>query len=119
MAEAAAAPTVAELVELLNYPRNKMRDNMDVRFCPHAVFYNPVDERCIYCHQGMECKWLNHNDELVAVERKSMKEFRRELTLACDYVEAQLTPAHLSRRACSCDNCKWLERVRVVLSKEW
>ncbi|SHI24991.1 hypothetical protein [Ferrimonas marina] len=105
-----------ELAELLAYPRRKMRDNMDVRFCPHAAFYNPVDERCIYCHQDMECKWLNHNDELVSIEDKSDEDIKRELTKAMDYVEAQLTAAHLNRRACTCDNCNWLNRVRKVLA---
>ncbi|MBY5992991.1 hypothetical protein [Ferrimonas balearica] len=105
----------ATLADLLAYPRRKMRDNMDVRFCPHAVFYNPVDDRCIYCHQDMECKWLNHNDEMVAIERKEPEDIRRELVKALDYVEAQLTAAHLNRRACTCDNCVWLEKVRRVL----
>ncbi|WP_298443573.1 hypothetical protein [uncultured Ferrimonas sp.] len=104
-----------ELAELLAYPRRKMRDNMDVRFCKHAVFYNPVDEDCTYCHQGMECKWLNHNDELISLDKKADDDIRRELTKAMDYVEAQLTAAHLNRRACSCDNCTWLGRVRVLL----
>lgn len=107
--------TETELGDLLAYPRRKMRDNMDVRFCPHAVFYNPVDERCIYCHQDMECKWLNRNDEMVSLEGREPADIRRELTAAMDYVEAQLSASHLNRRACSCDNCNWLNKVRKVL----
>lgn len=108
----------AQLADLLAYPRRKMRDNMDVRFCPHAVFYNPVDERCIYCHQDMECKWLNRNDELVSPEEKSIEALRRELVKAMDYVEAQLTAAHLNRRSCGCDNCVWLNQVRRLLEHQ-
>lgn len=104
-----------QIAELMAYPRSKMRDNMDVRFCPHATFYNPVDEQCTYCHQGMECKWLNHNDELISIENKSEEDIRRELTKAMDYVEAQLTASHLNRRACHCDNCVWLGKVRKLL----
>ncbi|QIZ77809.1 hypothetical protein [Ferrimonas lipolytica] len=103
------------LSELMAYPRRKMRDNMDVRFCKHAVFYNPVDEECTYCHQDMECKWLNHNDELISLDDKTDDDIRRELTKAMDYVEAQLTAAHLNRRACTCDNCSWLAKVRSLL----
>ncbi|WP_035387338.1 hypothetical protein [Ferrimonas senticii] len=105
----------SDLAELLAYPRRKMRDNMDTRFCKHAAFYNPVDTECTYCHQEMECKWLNHNDELISIENKSDDDLRRELTKAMDYVEAQLTAAHLNRRACGCDNCAWLGKVRKLL----
>ena len=64
----------ALLIELFEFPRKRVVQSMELRHCPHAGFFNPTDEQCIYCHQGMECVWMNHNDELVALEEKSEEE---------------------------------------------
>lgn len=108
----------ALLIELLDYPRKRIVQSMELRFCPHAGFFNVSDEQCLTCHQGMECVWMNHNDELVAVEEKSMKDIKQQLLIAMDFIDSSLTPHHLSRRNCECENCVWLRRAQKVLAIE-
>lgn len=111
-------PDKALLIELLEYPRKRIVQSMELKFCPHAGFFNSTDPQCIHCHQGMECIWMNHNDELVAVERKSIQELRQQLLIAVDFIDSSLTPHHLSRRNCECENCVWLRRVQKVLNPQ-
>ncbi|MCH1928511.1 hypothetical protein L6232_27325, partial [Shewanella sp. C31] len=75
-------------------------------------FYNKNDEQWLTCHQGMECIWINHNDEFVAVEKKSVAELKQQLLIAVDFIDSSLTPHHLSRRQCQCENCLWLRKVQ-------
>ncbi|WP_076414302.1 hypothetical protein [Shewanella sp. UCD-KL12] len=106
----------ALLIELLEYPRKRIVESMELKFCPHAGFFNTSDEQCLNCHQGMECIWMNHNDELVAVEEKSVKDLKQQLLIAVDFIDSNLTPHHLSRRNCECDNCVWLRKTQKVLA---
>lgn len=109
-------PDKALLIELLEFPRKRILQSMEVTHCPHAVFFNDSDEQCLTCHQGMECIWMNQNDELVAVEQKSITELKQQLLIAVDFIDSSLSPHHLSRRQCQCDNCAWLRRVQAALS---
>ena len=106
----------ARLIELLAFPRKRILQSMEMRSCPHAGFYNAKDEQCLNCHQEMECVWMNHNDELVAVEEKSVTEIKQQLLIADDFVDSSLTPYHLSRRDCECDNCTWLKKTQKFLA---
>ncbi|ACA88410.1 hypothetical protein [Shewanella woodyi] len=108
----------ALLIELLDYPRKRIVQSMELKFCPHAGFFNTSDEQCLNCHQGMECVWMNHNDELVAVEEKSVAELKQQLLIAVDFIDSSLTPHHLSRRNCGCENCVWLRKTQKVLAIE-
>lgn len=49
------APDKALLIELLEFPRKRILQSMEVTHCPHAVFFNDSDEQCLTFHQGMEC----------------------------------------------------------------
>ncbi len=112
-----SVPDKQELIELFEYARPRVIQSMELRHCPHAGFYNPVDERCNFCHQGMECIWMNQNDELVDLEQKSLEELRQQLLIAVDFVDSSLSPHHLSRRKCQCDNCNWLRKVQETLAR--
>ncbi len=103
------------LIALMAYPRRKMREHIDARQCAHALFYNPSAFDCITCEQDIECQWINRNDELTALEHKSDEVLQKALSQAVHFVEAQLTAAHLNRRACRCDNCLWLQQARILL----
>jgi hypothetical protein len=107
-----------DLLPLFDFPRRRILQSMDVYHCPHAVFYNQRDERCITCHQGEECLWMNRNDALISLERKPINELKQQLLIAVDYIDANLTPHHLSRRDCDCDNCNWRNRVQQALNKD-
>lgn len=104
-----------QLIELLNYPRMRIVQSMELKQCPHAGFFNDSDEKCLNCHQGMECVWTNHNDELVAVEEKPVSELKQQLLIAVDFIDSSLTPHHLSRLNCECENCVWLRKAQKVL----
>jgi hypothetical protein len=105
-----------DLIPLFDFPRRRILQSMEVYHCPHAVFYNLRDERCITCHQGEECLWMNHNDKLVALEAKPIADLKQQLLIAVDFVDATLTPHHLSRTDCTCDNCTWLRQVQHTLA---
>ncbi|MBE7215020.1 hypothetical protein MK852_07555 [Shewanella benthica] len=109
----------AQLIELLEFPRKRILQSMELNSCPHAGFFNTSDEQCLNCHQGMECTWMNHNDELVAVEEKSVKEIKQQLLIAVDFIDSNLTPHHLSRRNCECDNCSWLRKTQKLLAIDY
>ncbi|UJF22728.1 hypothetical protein [Shewanella sp. OMA3-2] len=105
----------ADLIQLFDFPRMRILQSMEVAHCPHAVFFNAADEQCITCHQGEECVWINHNDEMVAMEQKSVNDLTQQLLVAVDFVDSSLSPHHLSRRNCQCENCVWLAKVQLVL----
>jgi hypothetical protein len=60
---------------------------------------------------------MNQNDELVAVEKKSIAELKQQLLIAVDFIDSSLSPHHLSRRQCQCDNCVWLRKVQAALDQ--
>ncbi|GGB46501.1 hypothetical protein K8B83_05265 [Shewanella inventionis] len=105
----------AELIQLFTFPRARILQSMEVTHCPHAVFFNHSDEECITCHQGEECLWINHNDEMVALEMKSVDELKQQLLIAVDFIDSNLSPHHMSRRKCQCENCRWLRQVQLTL----
>ena len=106
----------ARLIELLEYPRQRILQSMELNQCPHAGFFNHTDMQCINCHQGMECTWMNHNDETVAVDQKTAEELKQQLLVAVDFIDSSLSPHHLSRRHCECENCVWLKNVQKALN---
>lgn len=108
----------SQLIELYEFARKRIIKSMELRHCPHAGFYNPTDEQCLFCHQDMECLWMNRNDELVDLEQKSVEELRQQLLAAEEFIRASLTPYHLSRRKCQCENCLWLRKAQDVLRAE-
>jgi len=105
----------SELIQLLKFPRQRILQSMEVTHCPHAVFFNRNDEQCMTCHQGEECLWINHNDEMVALELKSIDQLKQQLLIAVDFIDSNLSPHHMSRRMCQCDNCCWLRQVQMTL----
>lgn len=107
----------SQLLELYQFARQRIIKSIDLRDCPHAGFYNRVDDTCTFCDQELECQWMNHNDELVSIEKKSVEQLKQQLLIAVDYVDSNLTPYHLSRRNCECENCVWLRKAQQVLEK--
>lgn len=105
----------SQLIELYEFARSRIIKSMDLRQCPHAGFYNSRDDECNFCNQGLECQWMNHNDELVSLEEKSIAQLKQQLLIAVDFIDSNLTPYHLSRRHCECENCLWLRKAQQVL----
>ncbi|MDB2387293.1 hypothetical protein N9W21_08125 [Shewanella sp.] len=105
----------AQLIELLKYPRQRILQSMELDRCPHAGFFNHSDMACINCHQGMECTWMNANDETIAVDQKTEAALKQQLLVAVDFIDSSLSPHHLSRHYCECDNCSWLKSVQKAL----
>ena len=105
----------AQLIALYEFARKRIIQSMDLRLCPHAGFYNRNDDQCTLCEQNLECVWMNGNDNLVSLKDKSIEQLKQQLLIAVDFIDANLTPYHLSRRHCECENCTWLREVQNAL----
>lgn len=111
-------PEKSQLIELYEFARKRIIKSMDLQGCPHAGFYNSSDENCISCDQNLECVWMNHNDELVSLQDKSVEQLEQQLLIAVDFIDSNLTPYHLSRHHCECENCTWLRQVQKIMDRE-
>ncbi len=103
------------LIEALSYPRELVRNDMDLDDCPHNGLYDDEDGRCLACPQQPECEWLYNNEEFVALEQKPIAEILAALEIASDYVGAQITYWEHDSRRCRCTSCTWLrDTLRLV-----
>ncbi len=103
------------LIEALSYPRELVRNDMDLDDCPHNGLYDNEDGRCLACPQRPECEWLYDNEEFAALEQKSIAEILAALEIASDYVAAQIAYWEHDSRQCGCTSCTWLrDALRLV-----
>ena len=42
-------------------------------------------------------------------------QLKQQLLIAVDYIDSNLSPHHMSRRKCQCENCRWLRQVQMTL----
>jgi len=112
-AKRAEAVDRARIIGLLIEIRGLVRSSIEVEHCPHAGFYDGEDRRCQACAGAPECRWLNDNDELVALERKSMSELADALGFAIDRVDIEVRRWGHAPRRCPCRICTWLRDARA------
>ncbi len=96
------------LIEALEYPRELVRNNLELDECPHAGLYDNEDGNCIACPQQSECEWLYNNEGFAALEKKPIAKILTALEIAADYVAAQVTYWEHDSRRCGCTSCSWL-----------
>jgi len=94
------------VIDALSYPRQLLHGSLNLESCPHGGFYSPGDTGCQDCDDRPECQWLYHNDEFVALDRKSDHDLAQALDFAICYVTAQA--AGHDTRSCHCASCAWL-----------
>ncbi|GLP97295.1 hypothetical protein [Paraferrimonas sedimenticola] len=106
----------SELIALLDFPRRKMLAMMELGECPHNGFFDLSDLRCQTCHQGSECRWVNHNDQCVDLDSKTLEDLQQQILKAADFIDASLDLDHQYRESCQCDNCRWLTKANKTLT---
>jgi hypothetical protein len=103
------------LIEALKYPRELVRDNLELDECPHAGLYDNEDGKCIACPQQSECEWLYNNEGFAALGKKPITQILTALEIAADYVAAQVTYWEHDSGRCGCTSCSWLrDALRLV-----
>jgi hypothetical protein len=103
------------LIEALGYPRELLRNDLELDDCPHNALYDNEDGKCLACLQRSECEWLYQNEEFAALGQKPIAEILAALEIASDYVAAQIAYWEHDNRQCGCTSCSWLrDALRLV-----
>lgn len=105
------------LIEALAYPRELVRNNMELDECPHSGFYDHEDGRCLTCSQQPDCEWLYNTEEFAALGQKPTNEILAALEIASDYVAAQTTYWEHDSWRCGCTSCTWLRDTLRLLDQ--
>ena len=104
-----------KFIEAMTYPRILMAAHIDANDCPMHRYYNPEHGSCQACEQGIECHWLNQNDEFSALVNQPMEALVATFEFSVDYVDAYLSRENHSLRFCACDSCMWLRDARRLI----
>jgi hypothetical protein len=105
------------LIQALTYPRELVRNNLELDECPHAGLYDDEDGRCIACPQQSECEWLYHNEAFAALEKRPIADIRAAVEIAADYVTAQVAYWEHDSRRCRCTSCSWLRNALRLIDE--
>ena len=101
-----------EIIAMLEFPRQIIRDHIPLETCEHAGNFSSNDLGCLVCERRLECEWLYRNDESAALTEKPLAVVVETLASAVLYVDACVTRAGHNARACHCQACDWLRRAR-------
>lgn len=104
----------SRLLQLLEFPRQLVRGELELEDCPHDGFFDLRDTRCIDCPQGPECHWLCRHDEYAALDKHNTDELVRALDFALCYVRAGITSWDHDQDRCRCSICTWFRQARDV-----
>lgn len=98
-----------QIMKALEFPRAVICGAISTEECPHAGNFSPQDVGCKDCRCSAECEWLFSNDELVALEEKSLDELEGALEFALGYVDARIMRLGHQTTNCHCHACTWLK----------
>lgn len=101
-----------EIIDMLEFPRRIIRDQIPLEKCGHAGNFLSSDPDCVVCETRLECEWLHHSDESVALTEKPLGAVVDTLGSAVLYVDACVTRAGHRVQVCRCEACDWLRRAR-------
>lgn len=96
------------IIDSLIFPRLHVRNNIDLDKCKHAGSFNAVDQDCVTCKNGYECKWLLENDECVSMESKSVEQLVKALEFSLEYFDSKIAGLGHDVDKCQCDACRWM-----------
>ena len=102
------------IIKMLEFPRRVVRGYVPLETCEHAGNFSANDPECLICETRIECEWLYHNDESVALAEKPLDAIADALDLAVLYVDACVTRAGHNARVCRCEACDWLRRAQQL-----
>ncbi len=103
------------IIDVLVYPRQVAKANVDLTNCPHSGFFKVLDKKCEQCSKSYECEWLNSTDEFNDLAAKPMEFLYRALTFGIDYVDAQVADQDHDADICECESCEWIRNARRLL----
>jgi len=103
------------IIEVLAYPRQVAKANIDLSSCPHSGFFKAMDSRCEQCSKSYECDWLNSTDAFNDLGAKPMEFLYRALTFGIDYVDGQTAHQYHDGETCECDSCNWIRNARGLI----
>ena len=104
-----------EIIKMLKFPRKIIRGSVPLETCEHAGNFSSSAPDCRICETRLECEWLYHNDESVALAEKPLDALVEAFGLAVLYVDACVTRAGHNARVCHCEACDWLRRAQRLL----
>jgi len=100
------------ILELLEFPRELVRGDMDLEECPHQGLYDLHDKICLECDQGEECDWLYGNDEFAALELHDQAQLLKALGFGLCYVRAAIAQWNHNIHVCQCTACSWFKQAQ-------
>lgn len=102
------------VIKALAFPRDLMRQNLELEGCAHNGDYAKDDVNCLLCKDTQECDWLSHNDEYVALAQKPMETLVTDLEFALDFVRAQVAYWYHEPKKCTCSACQWVGQAQLL-----
>jgi hypothetical protein len=105
------------LISLLAYPRQLIRDQLELEDCRHSGQYDPGDPACIECTDEAECRWLYSNDEFAALDHKPWNALLDALEYALGFVGGYSTRNTHDQQRCGCDACSWLREAEALYAE--
>lgn len=103
------------ILKALEFPRNMIRENVDLRSCRFNGHY--VGELgCKLCDAATECKWLTQHDEFSSLSQKPLAEIAEALEFAMHFVQALVVESEHESEACGCEACHWLRGARETVA---
>ena len=95
------------VITLLEYPRWVIERDVDFTDCHLRGTYDADDTRCVSCHFGTACYWLNVN-RVTPSPNAPLDELVQALRTAVDYLRASTSAEPRHARDCECETCQWL-----------
>jgi len=107
----------AKFVQALRFPRQLLKDELDLNECPHDGLLDIDDRRCRLCDQRQKCEWLYDNDEFADLSQRSLEELDDALNIAAWHMRAVIATWEHDDRSCRCDACRWLREAQGFLDR--
>ena len=95
------------IIDMLDFPRTRVRSNIEFENCTHAGNFAPGDAVCADCASRLECSWLYHNDDFSGLKEKAMPQLVKALEFALEYIEASSYRAGHRQRNAAVARCAY------------
>jgi len=105
-----------KVIELLNFPRQWIPDQMELEVCPYNGRYEQSDRVCERCKLNPECRWLFHNSEFLELCEQPLSALLASLDLALWLVDARRPQQDTHTFHCACELCAWRRQTEKLLT---
>ena len=104
-----------KLLEALEYPRLAALQSVIAGGCHRNGYFSPADAHCRICPLEDTCRWLNAQNDFIALAGRSVTELAGLLSEAVDHLGAHRDALGHNAVACCCTPCQWLRESRRLL----